>query len=484
MKIYNILFAAILCCMTVSLGSCQLDERLNDLKSSYRGAFIDKETGDTIATEYFASKIKLLDLKYGDRAIPMEYDAKPEGGYENTHLFPSDYKMWAVGPFYKIDTLYTNFENGSQKVDLMALPNVRLEIKSVEVKYGIAAEITYAYELINPEATSCNIGLVYGTSNYPGFKTAMEENVPTATVKKRIVNGITQKKGTFTETLYLRPNQKYYLRALGKSDNAGDYWNYSKLRVIQTGDIDISSLPIKASVGVSSATSAILQWAFPPLVDEIRVSYTDKDGVKVNDSFSPNGYSYVANLPHNTDNPIKVILVAGKVESPEQTITIRTKSVDEKYVPAASDRPATVPFYNDASFKMSLSWRWAEILGPSKDPSWITSPIRYEFFDWWNTWLMNNSNMPSCQDIEGFTELTVYGNVRTLVDILAFVNLNTLNIKQGEAFNPGTSIDTNVDLTVLKKLKKLKKVVLGKGVSLTKAQFQNAGLAHIEIINQ
>ena len=48
--------------------------------------------------------------------------------------------------------------------------------------------------------------------------------------------------------------------------------------MINTTDIDLSSLPIEAAVGVSSATSAVLQWAFPPVVDEIKVSYTDRDG--------------------------------------------------------------------------------------------------------------------------------------------------------------------------------------------------------------
>lgn len=484
MRLYNKLFAALFGCMIVSLGSCQLDERVDDLTSNYNGAFIDKTTGDTITTEYFASKVKLLDLKYGDRAVPLEYDVNPDGWYKNAHLFPSDYKMWAVGPFYEIDTLYTGFNDGAKNINLMALPNVRLDITNINVKYGIAAEVTFSYELINPKAESCSIGLVYSTSTYPGFRTAMEENVSTAIVKKRIISGITEKSGAFTETLYLQPNQKFYVRALGKSDNAGDYWNYSKQVVIQTSNVDFSSLPIEASIGVSSATSAILQWAFPPLVDEIRVSYTDKDGDLVNDGFAPDAYSYVANLPHDTDNPIKVRLISGDVESPEQIITVRTKALDDKYVPAASDRPATVPFYNDAAFKMSLSWRWAEILGPSQDPSWITSPIRYEFFDWWNTWLMNNDNMPSCRDIENFKEFTLYGNVKTLVDILAFVNLETLNIMPGEAFDTNLSIDANVDLTVLKKLRKLKKIILGQGVSLTKAHFQDAGLSDVEIINQ
>lgn len=76
----------------LAMTGCQLDERVGDLTAGYAGAFIDKNTGDTVATEHFAAKIKLLDLKYGERAIPLEYEVNPQGFYSNYHCYPSDYK--------------------------------------------------------------------------------------------------------------------------------------------------------------------------------------------------------------------------------------------------------------------------------------------------------------------------------------------------------------------------------------------------------
>lgn len=468
----------------LAMTGCQLDERVGDLTAGYAGAFIDKNTGDTVATEHFAAKIKLLDLKYGERAIPLEYEVNPQGFYSNYHCYPSDYKMWAVGPFCELDTIYSNFADMSKPANLKVVPNVSLEITKVEVKYGIAVDVTYSYSVNDPKSNVCDAGIVYGTTVYPGFRVAMDETATNAAVKKRIHANLTERTGEFTETLYLEPNQKYYIRALSRSENGGDYWNYSSQYVVQTTDVDISSLPVEANLGVSSATSAILQWAFPPLVDNIRVSYTDCDGEQVSDLFSPQGFSYVANLPHNSTNQIKVQLISGDVVAPERTIEVKTKALEEKYVSAASHRPENVPFYNDRAFKMSLSGQWAVILGPSVDPSWVTSPLRFEFFDWWNTWLMNNDNMPSCQNIEEFTEFVLQGNVQTLVDILPFVNLETLSIVAGEGFDVGATINPNVDLTVLCKLKKLKKIILGSGVSLTEEAFRNAGLTHVEIVRQ
>lgn len=470
-------------CLAFVLTSCQVDERVDDLTASYHGAFIDKITGDTVATEYYAAKLKLLDLKYGDRAVPLEYDVHPSGAFKNKHIYPSDYKIWADGPFMELDTLFSNLKDYSQPLYLAVVPNVSLKIDKIEVKYGIAAEVTYSYDVNDKQSSKNEAGVVYGTGIYPGFKTALDESNKDALVKKRI-RSVDNIKGTLTEVIYLSPSSKYHIRALGKTENAGDYWNYSKQRVIETGPLDLAQLPVEANLGVSSSTSAILQWAFPPIVDRVELSYKDADGLDVKDSFGIEEYSYVANLPAAQVSKINVQLFLGDVAGPVRTIDIETKKKYDKYVPAAS-RPENVPFFNDVAFKKSLSGRWAEIKGPSVDPSWVTSPSRWEFFDWWNTWLGGGAgNMPSCGDVEDFIELKLYGHIKTLVDILPFINLETLYILPGEAFDAGKTIDTNVDLRVLKKLKKLKKVILGPGVTLGEEHFKEVGLDNIVIEKQ
>ena len=58
----------LLAVLTLNLSGCGLDERLDDLTGGYEGAFIDKLTGEKVATEYYGAKLKLLDLEYGDVA--------------------------------------------------------------------------------------------------------------------------------------------------------------------------------------------------------------------------------------------------------------------------------------------------------------------------------------------------------------------------------------------------------------------------------
>ena len=91
--------------------------------------------------------------------------------------------------------------------------------------------------------------------------------------------------------------------------------------------------------------------------------------------------------------------------------------------------------------------------------------------------------MPACQDIENFKSLTIQGEIQTLVDILPFVNLETLSIIKGKGFSVDKTINPKVDLTVLNKLKKLNTVIIGPDVPLTKKNFDDAGLTHLTITN-
>ena len=88
-----------------------------------------------------------------------------------------------------------------------------------------------------------------------------------------------------------------------------------------------------------------------------------------------------------------------------------------------------------------------------------------------------------CRDIENFKSLTIQGEIQTLVDILPFVNLETLSIIKGKGFSVDKTINPKVDLTVLKKLKKLNTVIIGPDVPLTKKNFDDAGLTHLTITN-
>mgnify|MGYP002707412660 CR=1 FL=1 len=82
-RLYINIKLLLLAVLTLNLSGCELDERVDDLTGGYEGAFIDRLTGEKVATEYYGAKLKLLDLEYGNVAVPLEYNTLPEGTYRN-----------------------------------------------------------------------------------------------------------------------------------------------------------------------------------------------------------------------------------------------------------------------------------------------------------------------------------------------------------------------------------------------------------------
>ena len=62
-RLYINIKLLLLAVLTLNLSGCELDERVDDLTGGYEGAFIDRLTGEKVATEYYGAKLKLLDLE-------------------------------------------------------------------------------------------------------------------------------------------------------------------------------------------------------------------------------------------------------------------------------------------------------------------------------------------------------------------------------------------------------------------------------------
>lgn len=254
---------------------------------------------------------------------------------------------------------------------------------------------------------------------------------------------------------------------------------------------EISSIyrPMIFTQGTTSATSTIINLVLPENAEKVHMEYITADGNKMTDTFAAGSYIYAANLPAGTVSPVKIAVLNAENKGVEKTIEVSTKSLDEKYVPYGS-----IPFYNDDAFRCSLSYQWAPILAPRVGATDWGGIMMFEYLNWWNTWANSPGNMPSCQDIEDFTALDLYGDVKTLVDILPFVNLETLTFLEGIVpvgssevaicVEEGKSISASVDFSVLRNLKKLKKIVIGAGVNLTAVDFAAAGLDGVTIEKQ
>ena len=52
-RLYINIKLLLLAVLTLNLSGCELDERVDDLTGGYEGAFIDRLTGEKVATEYY-----------------------------------------------------------------------------------------------------------------------------------------------------------------------------------------------------------------------------------------------------------------------------------------------------------------------------------------------------------------------------------------------------------------------------------------------
>ena len=57
-RLYINIKLLLLAVLTLNLSGCELDERVDDLTGGYEGAFIDRLTGEKVATEYYGAKLK------------------------------------------------------------------------------------------------------------------------------------------------------------------------------------------------------------------------------------------------------------------------------------------------------------------------------------------------------------------------------------------------------------------------------------------
>jgi len=230
--------------------------------------------------------------------------------------------------------------------------------------------------------------------------------------------------------------------------------------------------------------------------DAIKLTYTDRDGVKVEETFySPweagvaANRAWVANLPENTTTTITANVIVGGFEGPGQTFEVKTKARNERFYYGVDDPGYNGRFWFATAIKYSVAWQWVPIMGKRLNISqtWDTWAARYSAFDSW--YVTGKSNLyvrlPNCSDIEDdFQSLTIYGNVTDLRDIISFINLEELTFAKATNFfqtSNGGLAPATLDLRPLARLKKLKTINVKDGTPLTKNDFEKAGVTGVTI---
>jgi hypothetical protein len=185
------------------------------------GRVIDSENNELIenGAANNGTKIQLFE---GNSVQPITTNSFPEGNFVNATLFPGFYKLVAIGAFKLAgDTIRLNIGENTT-ADIKVIPNLRLKAV-IQSSDATSATVKVTYQKVATSQILSQLAVVWSTINNPNMSMVFEGGLKAESVaSQNLTSG--EKIFTLTE---LKPGVKYYIRAAGATNNAGNYFNYS-----------------------------------------------------------------------------------------------------------------------------------------------------------------------------------------------------------------------------------------------------------------
>jgi hypothetical protein len=189
------------------------------------GTVIDNTTNAGIQTEEpNGFQISLIEFGYNP-VIPITFDGKADGSFENTQLFADKYNVIPInGPFLSPDTVavdikglttvnftVTPFMSINASTPLVVSNNVVVNYilsKPLQISYNIVKCMTIAASLPTVSSSVNNYNVSHNLSGYTYQQIASMQ---------------------FTDTLKNLPSGTFYIRVGGQTNNPQNKFNYSKV---------------------------------------------------------------------------------------------------------------------------------------------------------------------------------------------------------------------------------------------------------------
>jgi hypothetical protein len=220
--IYSIVVAASL------LSACSHDNFAAP-DSGIKGAITSSTTNASFQTEQpNGVKIRLLEVKYGSSAQPLDFWVKRDGTFENANMFRGKYKVLPIeGAFFPVDTATVDV-NGFAEVNFKVIPFLTITA-TVSASPG---QVTTSYKLLRDKVggkiTECKTIV----SAYPTVSSAINEFSTTRNVSADTDDSVLATQ--YTDTISrLVSGKTYYVRVAAKTNSANNKYNYSEVFEIQ-----------------------------------------------------------------------------------------------------------------------------------------------------------------------------------------------------------------------------------------------------------
>ncbi|NQX41398.1 DUF3823 domain-containing protein [Pedobacter steynii] len=208
--------------------------------ASVSGNIVDAATGKNVPQQTLnGAKIRLYQLGYtGLIPQPISSSVNADGSYANSFIFNGKYKLFAEGPFFVKDTIFDLNINGNTKQDLKVQPYLTL---SCEVISKTATSITIR---VNAKRSTGNVQKIARVGAVAGLTTSVDVNnyynLDASNNGRVLINTETDGDAAIEAKSYefiiekLKPNTLYYVRAVSRTINDGNLFNYTNVMEVTT----------------------------------------------------------------------------------------------------------------------------------------------------------------------------------------------------------------------------------------------------------
>jgi hypothetical protein len=232
--------------MAVGVGSsCNKTDNYAPPSSTITGSTVDEGTGETVQTEIGGggTRVKLLETSYSANPVPIYFQSKQDGTFNNTKVFAATYKVSVEGPFVPLvqtDNTGTVVSDSSQTIVLKdqaslkfkVQPYLRIEwvgnpVVNADKSVTVQVKVTRGTNIPAYQLDVTNINLYVSNTQYDGQNnydprystlTSYSGSTGTALLGQTI---------TITTTGGALPAQDVYFR-VGARINAGlNQYNYT-----------------------------------------------------------------------------------------------------------------------------------------------------------------------------------------------------------------------------------------------------------------
>jgi hypothetical protein len=213
--------------MVILFAACEIDN-YEAPQVTASGRIIDSQTNELVESGGINAGT-VVKLYQDNSSQPLIYNTLPDGTFVNSKVFAGNYTYTAEGPFTMAAAGPQNITiRNNSEIEIEVIPNLRLNITGG--LNGTTANINMTFEKVATDQKLVDLAVVWSKFRNPNNFTfaggsIIQENVESLDL-------ISGEKSFTIENL--EPNTKYYIRGSARTNNPGNYYNYSTQIELQT----------------------------------------------------------------------------------------------------------------------------------------------------------------------------------------------------------------------------------------------------------